>query len=231
MGKKIDYIFLLPGNPSSNLQSINVNLAMNNLLFSGKRVGYLTTRSCNIYVARNGCLSRKRGFRVDQKPFEGVFDDYDRMIWVDSDNIVTTNDILKLIAHDVDIVSAWYRQYSTGNLDDTNKVACGYWKRGDGYQEVRSLTVADIPKQPVNEKGLIEVDYAGMGLMIVKKGVFESMSYPWFRGDVIHWVENGVEMADVDTDDAGFCARAKENGFKVYVDPAVRIKHEKLVGV
>ena len=70
-----------------------------------------------------------------------------------------------------------------------------------------------------------------MGLMIVKKGVFEKMSYPWFRSDVLEWIEDGVEMADIDTDDAGFCFRAKELGFKVYVDPGVHVTHEKLIGI
>ena len=139
MGMKVDYVFLMPGSPSSNLQSINSEIARTDLILMGKRVVVIPSKSCNIYVARNGCLSNKNnGFRVDQKPFEGgKFDDYDRLIWVDSDNIVSTKDILRLIAHDVDIVGAWYRQYSgVGDLNDKNKASCGYWDREKGYPGV-----------------------------------------------------------------------------------------------
>lgn len=235
MGTKTDYVVLLTGTPSSRMQALNQEVAVMDLMMNmGKRVSLLSAKSCNIYTARNGCLANvKNGFRVDQKPFEGLIDDYDRIIWIDSDNIVTTKDICRLLSYNEDIVAAWYRQYSAGELNDKNKTACGYWDRKNGYQRgsVRPLLIEDIPKQPVNNKGLIEVDYAGMGLMIVKKGVFESMEYPWFRADIVRWEENGVQMAEIDTDDGGFCARAQEKGFHVYIDPAVRILHEKIVGV
>ncbi|PKN36604.1 MAG: hypothetical protein CVU62_13885 [Deltaproteobacteria bacterium HGW-Deltaproteobacteria-2] len=228
---KVDYIFCLPGNPSSGKQAVNVNVAMIDLMNQGKAVGIKQAKSCNIYVVRNGCLKEEANSRIDQKPFEGVYEDYDRIIWVDSDNIINPKAINKLIAHDVDIVAAWYRQYSDGQLDDTNKTACGLWKLENGRSDSRPYLVNEMANMPRNEKGLLEVDYAGMGLMVIKKGVFEALTYPWFTGWTYEWEENGTKMADVMTDDAGFCFRIKEKGFKIYVDPEVRIKHEKVVSV
>lgn len=231
-GLVCDYVVCLPGNaPSSWKQAMGVMQMINELSVMGKRIIPVNAQSCNIYVVRNGVLrpTLPMGNRVNQKPWEGLIADYDRMIWIDSDNIIKTQDVLQLLSHDVDIAAAWYRQYGGGVIDDTNKAACGFWKRGTGYNEVRPLTISDIPKEPTNEKGLIEVDYAGMGLMIVKKGVFEKMPYPWFRSGIIEWEENGIQCADIDTDDSRFCFAAKELGYKIHVDPKVRILHQKMV--
>jgi hypothetical protein len=225
---KCDYVILMPGNPSSNIQSMKAAVVIIDLIVKQKVVIPIVSQSCNIYNARNGCLkNQKNGFRKDQKPFEGVIDDYDRMIWIDSDNLINSKDVERLLSHDVDIVAAWYRQKPAGEIDDTNKAACGYFNREAGYGSIRALTAGELKKT----EGLIEVDYAGMGLMIVKKGVFERMEYPWFRSNIIEWAENGVEMADIETDDDGFCNRAKQLGFKIYVDPKVYIKHEKLMAI
>ena len=64
-----------------------------------------------------------------------------------------------------------------------------------------------------------------MGFMLVKKGVFESLAYPWFRP-----LEKRIgDMTDFTMEDVSFCLRAKEKGFKVYIDPQVRLGHEKRV--
>jgi hypothetical protein len=217
---KIDYCFALTGDPKSMEQSLSVQMTMINFMQQGKLIGLKAGKSCNIYVARNGCLSDGSS-RKDQKPFEGIYDDYDRIIWVDSDNLINAEVVQKLIDHDVDIVAAWYRQYSKGDLSVDNKVACG---RG-----TEAFRVKDMPNLERNEKGLVEVDYAGLGCMVVKRGVFEALTYPWFTAWTMEWEENGIQMADIETDDAGFCHRAKQAGFKIWIDPELQILHQKLV--
>jgi hypothetical protein len=85
------------------------------------------------------------------------------------------------------------------------------------------------PSPPLLNKGegesLVEVAYTGMGFMLVKRGVFEKLEYPWFRP-----IEKKIgAMVDFTMEDVAFCLRAKEAGFKVLVDPAVRVGHEKKV--
>lgn len=227
---KVDLVFCLPGNASSTLQALSLHVVLMDLMVMGKVIGVAHSTSCNIYSVRNGCLGM-HGSRRDQKPFEGRYRDYEKMIWVDSDNVITTEQVLRLLSHDVDMVGGWYRQYSNGVINDENKAACGLWKYGDGKNEIRPFLVGEIPSMPRDDKGLIEVDYAGFGLMAVKNGVFESFEYPWFQSWLIEWEHEGVRMADIMTDDSGFCFRAKEKGFKVYIDPQVRLPHEKKVGV
>lgn len=64
-----------------------------------------------------------------------------------------------------------------------------------------------------------------MGFILVKKGVFESMEYPWFKP-----IEKKIgNMVDFTMEDVAFCLTAREKGFEIYVDPTVRVGHEKKV--
>ncbi len=242
--QQVKYIFCLPGHPSSGIQEMGVVKVLLDFIQMGIPFGIAHAESSNIYAVRNACLSKRR-FRKDQKPFEGDprYETYERMIWIDSDNIVNTRQVLQLLSHDVDIVAAWYRQYNgIQPLNDQNKTACGLWKIADGYSKIHPFLVNEIPTIPVNEKGLFPVDYSGMGLFVNKRGVFESLGYPWFRSGLLEWredvfdkdgnvVEKDVEMCDIETDDGSFCFRVKEKGFQVFVDPKVRVLHERRIGV
>ena len=64
-----------------------------------------------------------------------------------------------------------------------------------------------------------------MGFMLIKKGVFESMEYPWFKP-----IEKRIgQMVDFTMEDVGFCLTAKERRYKILIDPMVRVGHEKKV--
>lgn len=70
---------------------------------------------------------------------------------------------------------------------------------------------------------MLEVANTGMGFMLVKRGVFESLDYPWFRP-----IEKRIgTMVDFTMEDVAFCLTAKEKGYKILVDPRVRVGHEK----
>ena len=74
-----------------------------------------------------------------------------------------------------------------------------------------------------DKKELIKVDYTGLGFTLVKKGVFESMEYPWFY-PMKQEIDN---MVDFSMDDVSFCLRAKKLGYKTLVDPTIIVGHEK----
>ena len=56
-------------------------------------------------------------------------------------------------------------------------------------------------------------------------GVFESMEYPWFQP---RWVSGG-NFHDFCAEDVGFCWTAQELGHEIWVDPAIKVLHEKTV--
>ena len=237
MGRKLDYVFCLPGDPSSAGQSIQLHRMLNELNAEGKTFVVIPQKATNIYQVRNYCLSPPResgsdsqpflgyDFRADQKPFETVVDDYERIIWIDSDNIVNSAVVKKLLSYDVDMVAAWYKLLLHGS--DPQRISAGFGTK----PPFKCLLSSDLPMWPRTKDGLIEVDWSGFGLMIVKKGVTESLGYPWFYGEKMEWEEDGVKMARVVEDDEGFCMRAKAKGFKIFIAPECKVAHEKKVAI
>lgn len=199
--------------------------------------------SCNIYYVRNMCLGADLQRGEAQKPFDGKID-YTHLMWIDSDMVFNPQQFQKLLDDDKDIVSGLYfmdngQQFATVKDWDEE-----YFKKNGGFEfltpkdieaTLKGLPYKDADKNgspnpsptpsPTRVEGLIEVAYTGFGFMMIKKGVFESMTYPWFRP-----IEKKIgNMVDFTMEDVAFCLRAKETGFKVHIDPLVRVGHEKKV--
>jgi hypothetical protein len=228
---EVDLVFCLTGDNSSRTQSNKEKQAISEMMASGYRVAVSTWTGADIFEVRNCCLMEKnKNFRVDQKPFGGYFSDYRFSVWFDSDNYVTAEQIKKLISYDLDIVGGWCR-ISTEigkNIDDARTNA-SFVELNDGRIETNPITEGEMLSLPRDKRGLIEVGLLGFGLMVIKKGVFESLGYPWFRSWNNTWEEDGKRMSRNVSDDLGFCLRTKEKGFKIFVDPLLRVGHEKRV--
>jgi hypothetical protein len=65
----------------------------------------------------------------------------------------------------------------------------------------------------------------GFGFVGMKWGVFEKMKRPWFKIREVEWddVDFSVNMGE----DYSWCEGAKDAGFKIWVDPTVKVKHHK----
>ena len=81
------------------------------------------------------------------------------------------------------------------------------------------------PKEIQGRQELIDVSYTGMGFMLIKRGVFESMEYPWFRPIF----KKIGDAHDFTMEDVAFCLQARELGYRIWVDPQVIVGHEKTV--
>jgi len=68
------------------------------------------------------------------------------------------------------------------------------------------------------------VVYTGFGFMLIKRGVFESMKYPWFRPEYV----NIRGSKDFTMEDVAWCREATRLGYKVMIDPNIVVGHEKL---
>ena len=213
----IKVVFCLPGNNFSGKflecwTDLTAYCLNNNIqpLLSQKK-------SCNIYYVRNMCLGADVSRGKDQKPFNGQVD-YDYIMWIDSDIIFNPQHFQKLLNNNKDIISGVYL------MDDGKHFAtCKEWDeeyfKKNGHFEFLTL-------KEINGRGMLtEVSYTGMGFMLVKKGVFESMEYPWFS-PIPKKIGN---MVDFTMEDVSFCLKAKENGFKIFIDPTVIVGHEKKV--
>lgn len=208
-------VFCLPGKSYSGkfLQCWSSLLGW--CLTNGINVAMQQNYSCNIYYARNMCLGGNVLLGADQKPF-GESVDYDYMMWIDSDIIFTTDQFSKLLNHNVDIVSGLYLMEDGQHYATVQNWNEEFFSK-NGYFEF--LT----PVETIMKRELFPVNYTGFGFMLIKKGVFESMEYPWFRPE---FVQIG-NAKDFTMEDVSFCRIANKLGYKILIDPQVIVGHEK----
>ena len=128
----------------------------------------------------------------------------DYYMWIDSDINFTPDNFYKLLDHtNVSIVSGVYVMKTTYPYND---FACG--TLDGGY-----LTRDDIK----GETELVEVKANGLGWMLVKAEVFDQLDQPF------------TQDAHGTGEDALFQIRAKELGFRSYIDPTLVVGHEKMM--
>lgn len=138
--------------------------------------------------------------------------DATHLMFIDSDMGFSADDVGKLYQLDSDIAVGVYRM---------KKENSEYAAWVDGK------LVSDLPEGPV------EVDYAGTGFMLIKRGVFESIDVPeektpeGMRKRFFSFEMDGdVELPE----DYNFCKMARERGFKVMMDPSVKLTHYGIKG-
>ena len=170
-----------------------------------------------IYYVRNLCLGGDVLRGENQKPFNGKIN-YTHMMWIDSDIIFTSQHFQALLNHNKNIVSGIYMMGNGVHFATVEKWDEEYFKKHGTFQFSTLKEIEDY-------KGLTEVDYTGLGFMLIKKGVFESLKYPWFQ-PIFHNIGN---CKDFSSEDVSFCRMVKEKGYKIYIDPQIRVGHAKEV--
>ena len=174
-----------------------------------------TMTGSDIYHVRNDLVSLEAKIPWDMMPcFGGA--PYDYMMWIDGDIGFKPYDVMKLINSGKDIISG------VCPMGPTRRCPCGdlgYDENGQptlGYIDIAAL-------DKLENEDLIEIEYAGFGFIAVKKGVFESMDFPWFRSTP--WKHAGHDINP--SEDIGWCFRAREKGWKIWLHPGVRCTHNK----
>lgn len=77
----------------------------------------------------------------------------------------------------------------------------------------------------------VEADYTGTGFLMIRREVFEKLqptteSYEGPKGDRISaFFMTPIHNDCFESEDYHFCRKAREAGFKIMVDPTVRLKH------
>jgi hypothetical protein len=73
----------------------------------------------------------------------------------------------------------------------------------------------------------MEVAYAGMGWMLIRKGVVENIKYPWFRSELNTMWDGDKMLVDMCSEDVSFCNALKAAGHPVHLDTKLRVGHQK----
>lgn len=125
------------------------------------------------------------------------------VMFLDDDHIIPPDTVHRLLAHNVDIVSALYLHRSPPFRP---LVFASFDPSGSGGVAWREMTRED--------KGLVECAAVPAGGLLVRRRVFECLPRPWFRLGQIDAEEWG--------DDIDFCRRVGTHGdglrFKIHCD-------------
>lgn len=134
------------------------------------------------------------------------------MMWLDADIEFTPEDIAKVWNLNADI--------GVGVYPMKKRDACWYaaWKDGE---LVKDLSRFDGP---------VEVDYAGTGFMMIRRDVIEKLTslhgtYEGPNGQVPAIYMTPIHNGGLESEDYHFSRIAREAGFKVIMDPSVRLVH------
>lgn len=125
------------------------------------------------------------------------------ILMLDDDMTFQQDFLIRLMSHDADIV---------GGL--------AFKRTADFHPCVYKKQPGTDEHFPMVPQVFQEVDAIGTGGLLVKREVFEALKYPWFET----WYDktNPDKHYSVDFD---FCLKAKEMGFKIFVDPEAAMGH------
>lgn len=164
---------------------------------------------------------------LHQSPFTNQID-YDYLMWVDSDIDFSIQNFVDLLKTDKDLCTGWYYQ------SDGLPVA-GYFKTkrnrfskntvpfelydGDNLYTFKNAVEITEKTEPYI------IDWCGMGWMLMKRGVMERIKYPWFAPKIVRY--NLPEAYEVMSEDLSFAMSLKEAGIEMWVNPLIKVGHEK----
>jgi hypothetical protein len=187
---------VVPGEPRGPFLSFLTTLALETERANGTQVTIVNPRGSDLVGVRT------TGARA------ALENGATHILWVDSDMIMKPDAALRLMAHDLPVVAANYVTRTTEFVPVSSDA--------EG-QRVFS----------VNKSGLEEVNATGMGLFLTDAAVYRKMRFPWFGH---RWFFAGdkdpVQIGPPDNwgdwpatfEDAYFCDRIREAGYKIYID-------------
>lgn len=138
--------------------------------------------------------------------------EHTHLFWIDSDIEFTPNDIAKVWNLEADIGVGVYA------MKKRDKQWYAAWKDGELVKDLDQF------------QGPVEVDLAGTGFMLIKREVLETLaksvpSYEGPNGRVPALFMTPIHNDGLESEDYHFSRIARESGFKIMMDPSVRLGH------
>ena len=222
-GKTI--VFCLPGRGCSyTFLKAFVQLCFD-LVQSGLSIQISQDYSSMVNFARCKVLGANVLRGPDQVPWDGKLH-YDYQLWIDSDIVFNTEKFWQLCdlanpaeGEEKEIVSGWYL------TEDGKTSSVAHWLEEDDFRNNGGVMNHETLETMGKRKKPFTVDYTGFGWVMIKKGVFEGLEYPWFAPKM-RVFESG-EVQDMCGEDVSFCLDAIEAGYEIWCDPNIRVGHEK----
>ncbi len=132
---------------------------------------------------------------------------YDYLFSVDSDIVLPSDALEKMLSHDRDIVTGMYIQRIPG----THTLEVYGVTPGNGR--------AQIPYKLLKDRGLVEVAGCGFGCVLIKRRVLEGVPKPHFV------YREALDHKNTVSEDVYFCMKATDNNYTIWVDTSIKCDH------
>jgi len=222
-GKSI--VFCLPGRGCSfTFLKAFVQLCFD-LVQNGMSIQISQDYSSMVNFARCKVLGANVLRGPKQVPWDGKLN-YDYQLWIDSDIVFNSEKFWQLcdlaLSEDEEgkeIVAGWYA------TEDGHTTSVAHWLEEDDFRKNGGVMNHETVESISKRRKPFTVDYTGFGWVLIKKGVFENLEYPWFAPKMQVFESGAVQ--DMCGEDVSFCLDAIEKGYEIWCDPRVRVGHEK----
>lgn len=164
-------VLCAPGSHFSREWVIHWTHLVTKLKDMGHEVVISLQYSSFVSFARAQCLGANVLSGVDQKPFGGMR--YDKIIFIDSDVLVTVEQVLALIASPHPVTSGMYIMADNQNYAIVKDWDTEHYSKTGCFEFITPEYVEKWKKEHP-ETPYMEVSYAGMGIMCINHGVLKT---------------------------------------------------------
>ena len=223
-GKQI--VFCLPGRGCSYTFLKNFVQLSFDLVQNGMGIQISQDYSSMVNFARCKVLGANVLRGPKQIPWDGKLK-YDYQLWIDSDIVFNTEKFWQLIdlaipenEEEKEIVAGCYA------TEDGHTTSVAHWLSEEDFAKNGGVMNHETVESITKRRKPFTVDYTGFGWVLIKKGVFERLEYPWFAPKMQVFDSGNVQ--DMCGEDVSFCLDAKKEGVVTWCDPRIRVGHEKM---
>ena len=220
----VKVIFCMPGRSYSR----EFLLAWSDLLMQassrGHQVMISQQYSSVVHFARAKCLGGDVLKGPDQKPFQGAVD-YDVMMWIDSDIVFKPDDFFALLESPHDVTAGMYMMEDLQHFATVKEWDTDFFSKNGTFKFMKPEDIVRVGEADSPSSSYLPVAYTGMGWMMIRKGVVETIKYPWFYSEL----QTVGSLVDMNSEDVSFCRALQTAGHTIHVDTKVRVGHQKLM--
>jgi hypothetical protein len=158
------------------------------------------------------------------------------LMWIDADIGFNALDIVSMLIADKDIVCGIYPKKEVDWARVAQAVKAGVppeeLSNHAGLFAIKLLEGSADDDFGADSDGLLEIAAGGTGFMLIKRGVFDTLSevVPEYAPDrevikEFYATTTDPESGRLITEDYHFCMLARSHGYKIYAAPWVRVRH------
>ena len=147
---------------------------------SGMSIQICQDYSSMVNFARCKCLGANVLRGPKQIPWDGKLE-YDYQLWIDNDIVFNVDKFWQLCdlavpaeGDERQIAAGWYA------TEDGHTTSVAHWLEEDDFRKNGGVMNHETVESMGKRNKPFTVDYTGFGWVLIKKGVFENMEYPWF---------------------------------------------------